>query len=189
MLQVHVYSKYNPGLIEHQELTTLYCCGLIHFAFMFLKVWKVKKAFKIQIFWKGGKPTFQVCWSAPLRRLHPVVPCFFWLDFFFFFAMLKQYGKLDESERRTEEYDTLVRSATSLLVRRGGDADVPKPWFLLCFSEGHEVSVVPAVPAVRRRGRVRPHFPAVQEVGCGVWTRATTVQHNWLTWQPIVPLF
>lgn len=29
--------------------------------FFFFKVWKVKKAFKIQVFWKGGKPTFLVC--------------------------------------------------------------------------------------------------------------------------------
>uniref|UniRef100_A0A3Q0SMR9 Lipid scramblase CLPTM1L n=1 Tax=Amphilophus citrinellus TaxID=61819 RepID=A0A3Q0SMR9_AMPCI len=26
-----------------------------------IEVWKVKKAFKIQVFWKGGKPTFVVC--------------------------------------------------------------------------------------------------------------------------------
>lgn len=30
------------------------------FFFFFFKVWKVKKAFKIQVFWKGGKPTFLV---------------------------------------------------------------------------------------------------------------------------------
>lgn len=29
--------------------------------FVFLQVWKVKKAFKIQVSWKGGKPVFQVC--------------------------------------------------------------------------------------------------------------------------------
>lgn len=50
-----------------------------------IEVWKVKKAFKIQIFWKGGKPTFQ-------------------------------YGKLDESERRTEEYDTLAMKYLSYLL-------------------------------------------------------------------------
>lgn len=27
---------------------------------IFCQVWKVKKAFKIQVFWKGGKPTFLV---------------------------------------------------------------------------------------------------------------------------------
>uniref|UniRef100_H3CUW6 Lipid scramblase CLPTM1L n=1 Tax=Tetraodon nigroviridis TaxID=99883 RepID=H3CUW6_TETNG len=50
-----------------------------------IEVWKVKKAFKIQVFWKGGKPTFQ-------------------------------YGKSDESERRTEEYDTLAMKYLSYLL-------------------------------------------------------------------------
>lgn len=30
------------------------------YSLSFQQVWKVKKAFKIQIFWKGGKPTFLV---------------------------------------------------------------------------------------------------------------------------------
>uniref|UniRef100_A0A674EHF7 Lipid scramblase CLPTM1L n=1 Tax=Salmo trutta TaxID=8032 RepID=A0A674EHF7_SALTR len=42
-----------------------------------IEVWKVKKAFKIQVIWKGVKPTFI-------------------------------FGKSDESERRTVEYDTLA---------------------------------------------------------------------------------
>ncbi|TNM92747.1 lipid scramblase CLPTM1L [Takifugu flavidus] len=50
-----------------------------------IEVWKVKKAFKIQVSWKGGKPTFQ-------------------------------YGKSDESERRTEEYDTLAMKYLSYLL-------------------------------------------------------------------------
>lgn len=50
-----------------------------------IEVWKVKKAFKIQIFWKGGKPTFL-------------------------------FGKLDESEKRTEEYDTLAMKYLSYLL-------------------------------------------------------------------------
>lgn len=50
-----------------------------------IEVWKVKKAFKIQVFWKGGKPTFL-------------------------------FGKLDESERRTEEYDTLAMKYLSFLL-------------------------------------------------------------------------
>lgn len=50
-----------------------------------IEVWKVKKAFKIQVFWKGGKPTFL-------------------------------FGKLDESERRTEEYDTLAMKYLSYLL-------------------------------------------------------------------------
>ncbi|XP_030596917.1 lipid scramblase CLPTM1L [Archocentrus centrarchus] len=50
-----------------------------------IEVWKVKKAFKIQVFWKGGKPTFV-------------------------------FGKLDESERRTEEYDTLGMKYLSYLL-------------------------------------------------------------------------
>ncbi|XP_029588587.1 cleft lip and palate transmembrane protein 1-like protein isoform X2 [Salmo trutta] len=48
-----------------------------------IEVWKVKKAFKIQVIWKGVKPTFI-------------------------------FGKSDESERRTVEYDTLVRLAIYL---------------------------------------------------------------------------
>uniref|UniRef100_A0A673G8K2 Lipid scramblase CLPTM1L n=1 Tax=Sinocyclocheilus rhinocerous TaxID=307959 RepID=A0A673G8K2_9TELE len=40
------------------------------------KVWKVKKAFKIHVIWRGLTPTFL-------------------------------FGKMDESEKRTEEYDTL----------------------------------------------------------------------------------
>ncbi|KAM9386087.1 LOW QUALITY PROTEIN: lipid scramblase CLPTM1L-like [Pholidichthys leucotaenia] len=50
-----------------------------------IEVWKVKKAFKIQVFWKGGKPTFL-------------------------------FGKLDESEKRTEEYDTLAMKYLSYLL-------------------------------------------------------------------------
>ncbi|KAK2921021.1 lipid scramblase CLPTM1L [Channa argus] len=50
-----------------------------------IEVWKVKKALKIQVFWKGGKPTFL-------------------------------FGKLDESERRTEEYDTLAMKYLSYLL-------------------------------------------------------------------------
>uniref|UniRef100_A0A8B9KK02 Lipid scramblase CLPTM1L n=1 Tax=Astyanax mexicanus TaxID=7994 RepID=A0A8B9KK02_ASTMX len=42
-----------------------------------IEVWKVKKAFKIYVIWKGVKPAFM-------------------------------FGKSDESERRTEEYDSLV---------------------------------------------------------------------------------
>ncbi|XP_055749850.1 lipid scramblase CLPTM1L [Salvelinus fontinalis] len=50
-----------------------------------IEVWKVKKAFKIQIIWKGVKPTFI-------------------------------FGKSDESERRTEEYDTLAMKYLSYLL-------------------------------------------------------------------------
>ncbi|KAM9823594.1 LOW QUALITY PROTEIN: lipid scramblase CLPTM1L [Neosynchiropus ocellatus] len=50
-----------------------------------IEVWKVKKAFKIQVSWKTGKPTFL-------------------------------FGKLDESERRTEEYDTLAMKYLSYLL-------------------------------------------------------------------------
>uniref|UniRef100_A0A8C5G7Y7 Lipid scramblase CLPTM1L n=1 Tax=Gouania willdenowi TaxID=441366 RepID=A0A8C5G7Y7_GOUWI len=50
-----------------------------------IEVWKVKKALKIQVFWKGGKPTFL-------------------------------FGKLDESERRTGEYDTLAMKYLSYLL-------------------------------------------------------------------------
>ncbi|XP_060948171.1 lipid scramblase CLPTM1L [Limanda limanda] len=50
-----------------------------------IEVWKVKKAFKIQVFWKGGKPSFL-------------------------------FGKMDESERRTEEYDTLAMKYLSYLL-------------------------------------------------------------------------
>ncbi|XP_033980919.1 cleft lip and palate transmembrane protein 1-like protein [Trematomus bernacchii] len=50
-----------------------------------IEVWKVKKALKIQVFWKGGKPTFR-------------------------------FGKMDESERRTEHYDTLAMKYLSYLL-------------------------------------------------------------------------
>lgn len=50
-----------------------------------IEVWKVKKALKIQVSWKGGKPTFM-------------------------------FGELDESERRTEEYDTLAMKYLSYLL-------------------------------------------------------------------------
>ncbi|XP_041932897.1 cleft lip and palate transmembrane protein 1-like protein isoform X2 [Alosa sapidissima] len=50
-----------------------------------IEVWKVKKAFKIQIIWKGLRPTFLL-------------------------------GKSDESERRTEEYDTLAMKYLSYLL-------------------------------------------------------------------------
>uniref|UniRef100_A0A4W5Q5B2 Lipid scramblase CLPTM1L n=1 Tax=Hucho hucho TaxID=62062 RepID=A0A4W5Q5B2_9TELE len=50
-----------------------------------IEVWKVKKAFKIQIIWKGVKPTFI-------------------------------FGKSDESERRTVEYDTLAMKYLSYLL-------------------------------------------------------------------------
>ncbi|XP_057684663.1 lipid scramblase CLPTM1L [Corythoichthys intestinalis] len=50
-----------------------------------IEVWKVKKALKIQVFWKGVKPTFR-------------------------------FGKLDESERRTGEYDTQAMKYLSYLL-------------------------------------------------------------------------
>ncbi|XP_041759686.1 cleft lip and palate transmembrane protein 1-like protein [Coregonus clupeaformis] len=50
-----------------------------------IEVWKVKKAFKIQIVWKGVKPTFI-------------------------------FGKSDESERRTVEYDALAMKYLSYLL-------------------------------------------------------------------------
>ncbi|XP_029518869.1 lipid scramblase CLPTM1L [Oncorhynchus nerka] len=50
-----------------------------------IEVWKVKKAFKIQVIWKGVRPTFI-------------------------------FGKSDESERRTEEYDTLAMKYLSYLL-------------------------------------------------------------------------
>ncbi|XP_012688324.2 cleft lip and palate transmembrane protein 1-like protein [Clupea harengus] len=50
-----------------------------------IEVWKVKKAFKIQIVWKGVRPSFL-------------------------------FGKSDESERRTEEYDTLAMKYLSYLL-------------------------------------------------------------------------
>ncbi|KAI4817485.1 hypothetical protein KUCAC02_010882 [Chaenocephalus aceratus] len=50
-----------------------------------IEVWKVKKALKIQVFWKGGKPSFL-------------------------------FGKMDESERRTEQYDTLAMKYLSYLL-------------------------------------------------------------------------
>ncbi|KAJ8386809.1 hypothetical protein AAFF_G00166040 [Aldrovandia affinis] len=50
-----------------------------------IEVWKVKKAFKIQVRWNGVKPTFL-------------------------------FGKSDESERRTEEYDTLAMKYLSYLL-------------------------------------------------------------------------
>ncbi|KAJ7991760.1 hypothetical protein DPEC_G00287220 [Dallia pectoralis] len=50
-----------------------------------IEVWKVKKAFKIQIFWKGVRPTFI-------------------------------FGKSDESEKRTEAYDTLAMKYLSYVL-------------------------------------------------------------------------
>lgn len=50
-----------------------------------IEVWKVKKAFKIQVSWKGAKPTLL-------------------------------FGKLNESEKRTEEYDTLAMKYLSYLL-------------------------------------------------------------------------
>ncbi|XP_051926317.1 lipid scramblase CLPTM1L [Hippocampus zosterae] len=50
-----------------------------------IEVWKVKKALKIQVDWKGGKPTFL-------------------------------FGKLDESERKTGEYDTQAMKYLSYLL-------------------------------------------------------------------------
>ncbi|XP_018587456.1 lipid scramblase CLPTM1L isoform X2 [Scleropages formosus] len=50
-----------------------------------IEVWKVKKAFKIQMLWNGMKPSFL-------------------------------FGKLDESEKRTEEYDTQAMKYLSYLL-------------------------------------------------------------------------
>ncbi|XP_060753257.1 lipid scramblase CLPTM1L isoform X2 [Tachysurus vachellii] len=50
-----------------------------------IEVWKVKKAFKIYIFWKGITPTFM-------------------------------FGKSDESEKRTEKYDSLAMKYLSYLL-------------------------------------------------------------------------
>eukprot|EP00064_Thunnus_orientalis_P014393 superscaffoldBa00002487_g14437 len=72
-----------------------------------IEVWKVKKAFKIQVFWKGGKPTFLL---HTLRRRVPNV------NLRVCFSSATQFGKLDESERRTEEYDTLAMKYLSYLL-------------------------------------------------------------------------
>uniref|UniRef100_A0AAQ4QG48 Lipid scramblase CLPTM1L n=1 Tax=Gasterosteus aculeatus aculeatus TaxID=481459 RepID=A0AAQ4QG48_GASAC len=66
---------------EHTSLLVLVPAGVGSI----IEVWKVKKALKIQVSWKGGKPTFL-------------------------------FGKLDESERRTEEYDTLAMKYLSFLL-------------------------------------------------------------------------
>ncbi|XP_040044872.2 lipid scramblase CLPTM1L [Gasterosteus aculeatus] len=66
---------------EHTSLLVLIPAGVGSI----IEVWKVKKALKIQVSWKGGKPTFL-------------------------------FGKLDESERRTEEYDTLAMKYLSFLL-------------------------------------------------------------------------
>ncbi|ROI69397.1 Cleft lip and palate transmembrane protein 1-like protein, partial [Anabarilius grahami] len=50
-----------------------------------IEVWKVKKAFKIHVIWRGLTPTFL-------------------------------FGKLDESEKRTEHYDTLAMKYLSYLL-------------------------------------------------------------------------
>ncbi|XP_028673825.2 lipid scramblase CLPTM1L [Erpetoichthys calabaricus] len=50
-----------------------------------IEIWKVKKAFKIIIHWKGIRPTFQ-------------------------------FGKSDESEKRTEQYDTQAMKYLSFLL-------------------------------------------------------------------------
>lgn len=152
---------------------------------MFLQVWKVKKAFKIQIFWKGGKPTFQVRCSAQLCRLCRIVCRIFGLTFYFLLLQKKTVWKI----RWVGAEDGGVRHAGKIadFTVGGGrerDAHVLKLWRWLCFSAGHEVSVIPAVPAVHRRSRVRPHFPAVQEVGGCVCMWVTAVQHNWLSWRP-----
>lgn len=68
---------------------------------MFVKVWKVKKAFKIQIFWKGGKPTFQVCCSAQLHRLHWIrcTASLSWDVFFFHLKTVWNIGWVGEEDR------------------------------------------------------------------------------------------
>lgn len=70
-------------------------------------------------------------------------------------SVLLQFGKLDESERRTEEYDTLVGHATInyqlFLCDMSTYADC---LFLYFFPVGHEVSLIPPLPTVCRRGSV-----------------------------------
>lgn len=71
--------------------------------------------------------------------------------------------------RRVRAANRGVRYTGEILLRRthmsvhdcSGDVDVLKLCPFLCVSEGHEVPLVPPLPAVYRRGRVRSHFPAI----------------------------
>lgn len=85
ILLFHVDSLFFALIVCGENTDLLH--SLHHFAIMFVKVWKVKKAFKIQIFWKGGKPTFQVCCSAQLHRFHQIMwtTSLSWVEIFFFF--------------------------------------------------------------------------------------------------------
>lgn len=69
LLQFHEIKQYS-SIIFHFSISLLMLfiglfllinAGYSEFELHILQVWKVKKAFKIHVSWKGGKPTFLVC--------------------------------------------------------------------------------------------------------------------------------
>lgn len=88
--------------------------------------------------------------------------------------------------RRVGAENRGVRYTGEILLRRthvsinvcSVDVDVLKLCPFVCVSEGHEVPLVPPLPAVYWRGRVRSRFPAIQEVGRRTRTPLTAVQHD-----------
>lgn len=81
------------------------------FVLVLFQVWKVKKAFKIHVIWRGLTPTFLV-------NLYCFFSVVLWIKVNTDYSLtvncsqsILQFGKLDESEKRTEHYDTLVRTS------------------------------------------------------------------------------
>lgn len=168
---------------------------------MLVQVWKVKKAFKIQVFWKGGKPTFQVCRScrfvdegshdqivfaaSPSRVFlrditSALLKRFTYVNFILLYFLtvwqIRRVGAENRGVRYTGEL--LLRHTHMSIDDCSVDVDVLKLCLFVYVSEGHEVPLVPPLPVVYRRGCVRSRFPAIQEVGRRTQTRLTAVQHD-----------
>lgn len=124
----------------------------------------MKKAFKIQVVWRGLTPTFQV-------NLYCFFSLVLWIKANTDYSLtvncsrsVLQFGKLDESEKRTEHYDTLVRTSFIQNAAVWLCFDISEYRITPFLLAGDEVSVLSAVSSVCRRGGLRSRVCQVQKV-------------------------
>lgn len=163
VLSVQILSGHNGH--THTALVFVY---LKVFVLVLFQVWKVKKAFKIHVIWRGLTPTFLV-------NLYCFFSLVLWIKVNTDYSLtvncswsILQFGKLDESEKRTEHYDTLVRTSfiQNSAVWLCFDISEYRSCYIsiLFLRAGDEVSVLSAVSSVCRRGGLRSRVCQVQKV-------------------------